>query len=425
MARPRSCFQITARDPESRGRTGLLRTAHGVVRTPAFVPLATKATVKGLEPRDVRALGYDMVLGNTFHLMTTPGSELVQEFGGLHKFMRWDGPIVTDSGGFQVFSMGHGTIADEVKGRTAQNGGAGRDGKTLKISEKGVAFRSYLNGSRQFLGPEDSMRVQAELHSDIALVFDECTPFHVTKTYTDRSTQRTHRWLERCLDWHEEHGPDDQLVYGIVQGGVYEDLRQDSARVIGASRVDGIAIGGSLGADKPQMYQVVDWATQVLPEDRPRHLLGIGDVDDLLRGVELGIDTFDCAMPTRLARHGAALVPNPAKRWRLDVTGSPKRRSQELIMEGCPCPLCSEGFTVGYLAYLQRIKEQTGARLLTLHNLAYTARLMADLRDALDSGRLSERVAELRAGDAPRVFVDAEGKAYSGAPPLGAPVAFA
>ncbi|MFT4034246.1 MAG: tRNA guanosine(34) transglycosylase Tgt [Patulibacter sp.] len=422
MARPRSCFQITTRDPESRGRAGLLHTAHGTVRTPAFVPLATKGTVKGLEPRDVRALGYDMVLGNTFHLMTTPGSELVQEFGGLHRFMRWDGPIVTDSGGFQVFSMGHGTIADEVKGRSAQTGGAARDGKTLKINEQGVAFRSYLNGSRQFLGPEDSMRVQAELHSDIALVFDECTPFHVSRTYTDRSTQRTHRWLERCLDWHEAHAPGDQLVYGIVQGGVYQDLRQESARVIGASRCDGIAIGGSLGADKPQMYEVVDWATQVLPEERPRHLLGIGDVDDLLRGVELGIDTFDCAMPTRLARHGAALVPNPAKRWRLDITGSPMRRSQATVMDGCPCPLCSEGFTVGYLAYLIRIKEQTGPRLLTLHNLAYTARLMADLRDALDAGRLGERIAQLRAGDAPRVFVDPNGAPYAGAPPLGAPV---
>lgn len=417
MDRPQRALTITARDPGSRARAGLLQTAHGTVRTPAFVPLATKGTVKGLEPRDVRALGYDMVLGNTFHLMTSPGSELVQEFGGLHDFMRWDGPIITDSGGFQVFSMGHGTIADEVKGRSAQGGGAGRDGKTLKITEQGVAFRSYVDGARQFLGPEDSMRVQAELHSDIALVFDECTPFHVTRTYTDRSTQRTHRWLERCLDWHEEHGPQDQLVYGIVQGGVYQDLRQDSARVIGQSRCDGIAIGGSLGADKPQMYEVVGWATEVLPEERPRHLLGIGDVDDLLRGVELGIDTFDCAMPTRLARHGAALVPDPERRWRLDVTGSRHRRSQELVMKDCPCPMCSEGFTIGYLAYLHRIKEQTGPRLITLHNLAYTARLMADLREALAAGQLAERIAELRAGDAPRVFTDASGRPYPGAPP--------
>jgi queuine tRNA-ribosyltransferase len=419
MSRPRTCFEITAKDPESRGRAGVITTAHGQVRTPAFVPLATKGTVKGLEPRDVRELGYDMVLGNTFHLMTTPGKELVREFGGLHKFMRWDGPIITDSGGFQVFSMGHGTIADEVKGRSAQSG-AGRDGKTLGITEKGASFRSYLDGSKQFLSPEESMDVQAHLHSDIALVFDECTPFHVTKNYTDKSTERTHRWLERCLDWHAANGPDDQLVYGIVQGGVYEDLRTASARRIGESRCDGIAIGGSLGENKPQMYQVVDWATAVLPEDRPRHLLGIGDVDDLLRGVELGIDTFDCAMPTRLARHGVALVPEPDKRWRKDLTGSPFRHADEPIMEGCPCPTCREGFTRGYLAYLHRSKEQTGPRLLTLHNLAYTARLMADLRGALAEGRVGERIAELRAGDAPKVFFQPDGTPYPGAPPLGA-----
>lgn len=417
MTRPRTCFEITARDAETRGRTGILTTAHGTVRTPAFVPLATKGTVKGLEPRDVRELGYDMVLGNTFHLMTSPGKEAVSHFGGLHDFMRWDGPIVTDSGGFQVFSMGHGTIADEVKGRSTS---AGRDGKTLGITEKGATFRSYLDGSKQFLSPEESMSVQAHLHSDIALVFDECTPFHVSKNYTDKSTQRSHRWLERCLDWHAEHGPDDQLVYGIVQGGVYEDLRTDSARVIAASRCDGIAIGGSLGENKPQMYEVVDWTTAVLPEDRPRHLLGIGDVDDLLRGVELGIDTFDCAMPTRLARHGVAIVPNPDKRWRVDLTGSKFRLDDSPVMDGCPCPCCSEGFSRGYLAYLHRTKEQTGPRLLTLHNLAYTARLMADLRDALQAGTLGARIAELRAGDAPRVFTAPDGTPYPGAPPQGA-----
>lgn len=417
MTRPRPCFEITSRDAESRGRAGVLTTAHGTVRTPAFVPLATKGTVKGLEPRDIRELGYDMVLGNTFHLMTSPGKEVVSHFGGLHDFMRWNGPIITDSGGFQVFSMGHGTIADEVKGRSTN---AGRDGKTLGITEKGATFRSYLDGSKQFLSPEESMSVQSHLHSDIALVFDECTPFHVSKQYTDTSTQRSHRWLERCLDWHAEHGPDDQLVYGIVQGGVYEELRKDSARVIAESRCDGIAIGGSLGENKPQMYEVVDWATSVLPEDRPRHLLGIGDVDDLLRGVELGIDTFDCAMPTRLARHGVAMVPDPKKRWRVDLTGSKFRLDDGPVMEGCPCPLCTEGFSRGYLAYLHRTKEQTGPRLLTLHNLAYTARLMADLRDALATGILAERIAALRAGDAPRVFTAPDGSPYPGASPQAA-----
>ncbi|HEX8103994.1 MAG TPA: tRNA guanosine(34) transglycosylase Tgt, partial [Solirubrobacteraceae bacterium] len=310
-------FDIHARDPGSRARLGSLNLAHGRVRTPAFVPLATKATVKTLEPHEVAALGYDMVLGNTFHLFLNPGEELIADLGGLHRFMRWDRPIITDSGGFQVFSMGHGTVADEIKGRAPGVGADGhRAGKVFEISERGVTFRSYLDGSRRFIGPETSMHIQAKLGSDIALVFDECTPFNVTRDYTARSTDRTHRWLERCLDWHEANGPEGQVVYGIVQGGVHEDLRVESAETVAASGVDGIAIGGSLGADKPQMYEVVEWAIDELPEDRPRHLLGIGDVDDLIRGVELGIDTFDCVTPTRLGRHGVVLTADPETRFR-------------------------------------------------------------------------------------------------------------
>src|SRR3954463_13054089 len=309
-------FEIQARDPATRARAGTLHTAHGIVRTPAFVPLATKATVKGLEPREVAALGYDMVLGNTFHLFLEPGHELIAQLGGLHEFMRWDGPIITDSGGFQVFSMGNGGVADEIKGRNTGQ----RQSAILAIEERGVRFRSYLDGSERFMGPETSMEVQAALGSDLALVFDECTPLNVPRDYTARSTERTHRWLRRCLDWHHEHGPDQQLVYGIVQGGVFEDLRIESAQAIAATECDGIAIGGSLGADKQQMHTVVEWTTRQLPEDRPRHLLGIGEIDDLIRGVELGIDTFDCAMPTRLGRHGMVLVPDPERRWRVDLS---------------------------------------------------------------------------------------------------------
>ena len=241
------------------------------------------------------------------------------------------------------------------------------------------------------------------LNSDIALVFDECTPFNVTREYTARSTERTHRWLTRCLRWHERHGPDGQLVYGIVQGGVHHDLRTESAEVVAASGADGIAIGGSLGEDKAQMYEVVDWTTGVLPEDRPRHLLGIGDVDDLIRGVELGIDTFDCAMPTRLGRHGVAVVPEPGRRWRVDLTGARWKDSDEPIMEGCPCPACANGHSRGYVRYLLKSRELQGVRLLTVHNLAYLARLMADLRGAVVAGNLPERAAALRAGAAPAV----------------------
>lgn len=398
-------FTIQARDGATNARAGCLRTAHGDVRTPAFVPLATKATVKGLLPAEVKALGYDMVLGNTFHLMLNPGAELIERFGGLHGFMDWDGPIVTDSGGFQVFSMGHGTIADEIKSRPSGariSGGPThpeREGAILAIEEQGVRFRSYVDGSKRFLAPEDSMTVQASLHSDIALVFDECTPFHVDRAYTERSTERTHRWLTRCLDWHAEHGPDNQLVYGIVQGGVYEDLRRASARVVAASGCDGVAIGGSLGAEKAQMYEVVGYAVAELGGERetlPRHLLGIGEVDDLIRGVELGIDTFDCAMPTRLGRHGTALVHDPENRWRVDLTKGIWRESEEPLMEGCLCQACTRGLSRAYLSYLARSSELTGMRLLTEHNLAFLARLMSDLRQAVLDERLFEVANSLR-----------------------------
>ena len=399
-------FEIRTRSPDGRARTGTLRLAHGSVETPAFVPLATRGAVKTLEPRDVQALGFEMVLGNTFHLYLSPGPELIAEYGGLNEFMRWPGPIITDSGGFQVFSMGHGSVADEIKGRGRGGHGADSGGAILSISEDGVRFRSYIDGGERFMAPETSMAVQAALESDIALVFDECTPFHATREYTARSTERTHRWLDRCLDWHQQHGREDQLVYGIVQGGVERDLRTESAQTVAASRCGGIAIGGSLGQDKDQMHEVVDWSTAALElaaPERPRHLLGIGDVDDLLVNVGLGIDTFDCAMPTRLARHGVAIVPEPEARWRVDLAKSRFRGSREPILEGCPCPACSAGFTRGYIHYAAKAGETTGPRLLTLHNLSFIHRLMADLRDAIDSHTLTDTVAAFKAGAAPSV----------------------
>jgi queuine tRNA-ribosyltransferase len=395
-----SPFEIHARDGPSPARTGTLRLAHGDVRTPAFVPLATKAVVKTLEVREAAELGFDMVLGNTFHLFLTPGHELIARLGGLHRFMAWDRPIITDSGGFQVFSMGHGTVADEIKGRAPQSSGE-RAGAILRIEERGVTFRSYLDGTSRFLGPEISMEVQAALGSDIALVFDECTPFHGGRDYTARSTERTHRWLDRCLVWHEAHGPADQLVYGIVQGGVEEDLRRASAQAVATRPVGGIAIGGTLGEHKDQMFEVVEWAVEELDEDRPRHLLGIGEIDDLVRGVELGIDTFDCAMPTRIGRHGMALVPDPGNRWRVDLGKSRFREADEPLLDGCPCPACAHGYTRAYLHYLLKAREQTAQRLLTIHNLAYVKYLMTRLQNAIDTGRLAAEAAAIRAGAPP------------------------
>ncbi len=391
-------FEIRSR--EGRARTGTLRLHHGEVRTPAFVPLATKAVVKTLEVREAAELGYDMVLGNTFHLFLTPGHELIARLGGLHRFMRWDRPVITDSGGFQVFSMGHGTVADEIKGRAPQSSGE-RAGAILRIEEKGVTFRSYLDGWTKFMGPETSMAVQAALGSDIALVFDECTPFHGGRDYTARSTERTHRWLDRCLSWHAEHGPEWQIVYGIVQGGVEEDLRRASAQAVAQRGTGGIAIGGTLGEDKDQMFEVVRWAMEELPEERPVHLLGIGEVDDLVRGVELGVDTFDCAMPTRIGRHGMAVVPDPEHRWRVDLSKARFKEADEPVLEGCPCPTCAYGYSRAYIHYLLKAKEHTAMRLLTIHNLAFLQRLMAELRDAIDEGRLAAAASAVRAGAAP------------------------
>jgi queuine tRNA-ribosyltransferase len=399
-------FTIRARCPETQARTGTMHLAHGEVATPAFVPLATRGAVKTLEPRDLEALGYEMVLGNTFHLFLAPGHELIRQLGGLNDLMRWPRPIITDSGGFQVFSMGHGGVADEIKGRRRRSGGTSQEsnGSILAIEEEGVRFRSYVDGQERFIGPETSMEIQAALGSDIALVFDECTPFHVSRDYTARSMERTHRWLGRCLDWHQRHGPPEQAVYGIVQGGVERDLRTESAEAVAAAGTEGIAIGGSLGQSKQQMHEVVSWSTadlEQLAPDRPRHLLGIGEVDDLIACVEQGIDTFDCAMPTRLGRHGVALVPDPDGRWRVDLVKSRWRTSTETILDGCPCPACAQGFSRAYLHYLLRAHELTGARLVTLHNLSFIVRLMADLRAAIDVGRLAETASALRAGAAP------------------------
>ncbi|HEX3277541.1 MAG TPA: tRNA guanosine(34) transglycosylase Tgt [Thermoleophilaceae bacterium] len=380
-------FEITARDGAA--RAGVLQTPHGPVHTPAFVPLASTATVKSLHASEVAELGYEMVLGNTFHLFIQPGPDLIRELGGLHEFMGWSGAIVTDSGGYQVFSMGHGSVAEEIKRR--------RDPRTsmvVAIEEEGVRFRSYLDGAERFMGPETSMEVQAALGSDIALAFDECTPFHVERDYTERSMERTHRWLDRCVSWHREHAPAGQLLYGIVQGGVHEDLRARSTEYVAGAGVDGIAIGGSLGQSKDQMREVVGWSLAGLPEEPPRHLLGIGDVDDLIHAVAAGIDTFDCATPTRLARHGTALVADPVARWRLDLSKSAHRLSEEPIDPDCPCAACRE-HTRAYLHYLVRANELTAKRLITLHNLTFMERLMRGMREAIAEstlGQFGERV---------------------------------
>jgi queuine tRNA-ribosyltransferase len=389
-------FEIDARDGAA--RTGRLVTSSGTVETPAFIPLATKGAVRTLSFAEVRQLGFELVLGNTFHLFLSPGAERVAELGGLHAFMGWDRAIITDSGGFQVFSLAHGNVADEIKGR---RGGSGSSGGVVDISERGVAFRSYLDGSQRFMGPEESMSVQALLGSDIALVFDECTPYHADRDYTANSTERTHRWLGRCLDWHAEHGPAGQAVFGIVQGGVYEDLRRESAEAVSAAGVDGLAIGGTLGRDKPEMHGVLDMTVPMLPGKAPKHLLGIGEPDDLLHGIALGIDVFDCAVPTRLARHGMVLANLPDTRFRFDVAKSAHALDTGPLVEGCECPTCAAGHTRAYLHYLVRSEPATAARHLTTHNLHFLNGLVRGAREAIRAGAYDSYRAAILGGASP------------------------
>lgn len=391
----RLVFDIEARDGSA--RRGTLRTPHGPVETPAFIPLATKGSVRGMSSREVSSIGFELVLGNTYHLLVTPGPERIRQAGGLHQFMAWDGAIITDSGGFQVFSLAHGGVSAEVKGKGRKMQGLAA---TLGIEEEGVRFRSYLDGSELMLSPESSMSVQAALGSDIALVFDECTPFHADREYTARSTERTHRWLDRCLHWHRDHGPAGQAVFGIVQGGVYEDLRLESCQAVSESGVDGIAIGGTLGRDKEEMAEVLKFTVPALPVEAPKHLLGIGEVDDLMRGIALGLDIFDCAVPTRLARHGMALVPSPTKRFRLDLRkGYSAGRSGPLV-EGCECTACSD-YDIDYLNYISRSEELTAVRLLVEHNLSYMEQLMCGARKSISDGRFSDYSRDILGGASP------------------------
>jgi queuine tRNA-ribosyltransferase len=391
----RLSFEIEARDGAA--RTGRLVTSHGDVRTPAFIPLATTAAVRGLDTDEVAELGYELVLGNTFHLFLRPGAERVAELGGLHRFMGWEGAIITDSGGFQVFSLAHGNVADEIKGR---RGTAGSHGAIIEIAEEGVRFRSYLDGTEKFMGPEESMTVQAGLGSDIALAFDECTPYHADHDYTARSTERTHRWLERCVRWHDANAPETQALFGIVQGGVHEELRRGSAERVAGADIDGISIGGTLGRDKQEMRGVLDLTVPLLPAEAPKHLLGIGEPDDLLDGIALGIDVFDCAVPTRLGRHGMALAPLPGERFRLNVRARELERDEGPLVEGCPCPACTR-HTRAYLHYLARAEELTAVRLLSVHNLTYIERLVRGARDAIAAGRFGAYREASLAGAAP------------------------
>ena len=364
-------------------RVGRLETPHGLVETPAFFPVGTQATVKTLTPDELIALGTQGILANTYHLFLRPGADLIERLGGLHRFMGWPRTMMTDSGGYQAFSLGFalehgvGKIAKMFPGAAEAPTRPARK-KLAKIDEQGVEFVSHLDGSLHRLTPEISIKVQQQLGADLILAFDECTSPLSSKEYTRQAMERTHRWALRCLDvWTSKN----QGLYGIVQGGAYHDLRDDSARFSGSLPFFGLAIGGSLGRSKQDMHQVLEWTIPLLPENRPRHLLGIGEPEDLFECVERGIDTFDCVAPTRLARHGSLYTAD----GRVNIKSARYREDTMPIETGCTCYACQR-FSRAYLRHLFVAEEILGYRLATLHNLHFILSLMAQIRQSIVVG---------------------------------------
>lgn len=386
-------FDITHKDKASMARVGRLAVKHGVLETPAFIVVGTRASVKAVDPRDLKEMGVQIALANTYHLMLRPGAEAVAEQGGLHKFMGWDGPMVTDSGGFQAFSLGfaieHGVgkmvkmFPDEGKHDRVQKAPARP--KLAKITDDGIVFHSHLDASRHLLTPERSIDIQEKLGADVILVLDECTSPLSTYDYTKVSLDRSHRWAERSLAAHKT----DQALAGIVQGGAYEDLRTYAAKWNADMPFDSYAIGGSLGKSKDDMWRILEWTNAILPEGKPRHLLGIGGVDDVFGAVERGVDMFDCISPTRLARQGIVYLRpegggTAANKWRMHLNGAVKA-DKGPIDPSCTCTTCAR-FSRAYLRHLLSTGELLGFTLTSIHNLHYVTKLFEEIRAAIKDG---------------------------------------
>ncbi len=354
-------LEILQESKQTRARLGKLYTPHGVVDTPVFMPVGTQATVKAMTPEELKDIGAQIILSNTYHLFLRPGQELIAEAGGLHQFMNWDRPILTDSGGFQVFSLGD----------------------LRKITEEGVSFRSHLDGSSLFLGPEKAMEIQMALGSDIAMAFDECTPYPSTHEYARNSLERTTRWAERCL---KAHNRKDQAVFGIIQGGMYRDLREQSAKEITSLDFPGFAIGGlSVGEPKPLMYEVLDYTVPLMPREKPRYLMGVGSPDCLIEGVIRGIDMFDCVLPTRIARNGTVMT----SRGKVVIRNAEYARAMTPLDPDCDCYAC-RNYSKAYIRHLFKADEILGLRLTTIHNLYFLLKLMEKIRDAIKQDSLLE-----------------------------------
>lgn len=353
---------------DGKARRGRLTFDRGVVETPAFMPVGTYGTVKGMKTEEVEATGAHIILGNTFHLMLRPGTDIIEQHGGLHGFMNWDKPILTDSGGFQVFSLG----------------------KMRKITEEGVRFSSPVNGEKIMLTPERSMEVQRSLNSDVVMIFDECTPYPATHKASKDSMELSLRWAQRSKD---AHGDSPNALFGIVQGGMYEDLREVSVAGLKAIEFDGYAIGGlSVGEPKEDMIRILDHTAPLIPKDKPRYLMGVGKPEDLVEGVRRGIDMFDCVMPTRNARNGHLFVNTGV----IKIRNSSHKTDTRPLDESCDCYTC-KNYSRAYLHHLDKCKEILGSQLNTLHNLHFYQKVMQGLRDAIEQGRLDAFVEEFYA----------------------------
>ena len=380
---PNFSFDIKHRDKKSQARIGALKTPHGTIQTPNYIFCGTKATVKNVSPCQLHEAQTDIVLANTYHLMLQPGADLIEKMGGLHKFMGWNGPMLTDSGGFQVFSLGEGTMANEIKGKNNK----GHENKNLlSISEEGCVFKSYFDGRKIKLMPEYAMEIQRKLGADLLMQFDECTPYHVDKDYTARSMEMSIRWGDRSLAEFARHDNGAQAVYGIVQGGVYNDLRRFSAEYTKDRPFFGTAIGGCLGGSDEEMYNVAATTMQHVHPDRPVHFLGIGRIKDVFTFVRLGIDTFDCVIPTRLARHGTAFVKGEAGET-INLKNARYCEDKSPLDEQINIP-ASQNFSKAYIHHLLKANELLATQILAQHNIATINMLMREVRDSIETGTL-------------------------------------
>jgi len=385
-------FGIKTKLKSSRARTGIITTPHGVIHTPYFIPVATAATVRGLNQEDMKELNAEVLLANTYHLHLRPGDKAIRKLGGLHKFMNWHKPLFTDSGGFQSFSLGYGMEHNINKLGTIfpeSRKASEKQPKIAEISDKGVAFKDLSSGKLVHLNPKKSIEIQQNLGADIILAFDECTSPLSGYEYTKKAMERTHKWAKESLKCHKSKSKlTRQLIYGIIQGGAYKDLRLKSAKFTSSLNFDGIAIGGSLGKSKEDMHKILDWVVPLLPENKPRHLLGIGEIEDLFKCVEKGIDTFDCVMPTRIGRRGALFISrvsggNLKNKFRINIKNSKYKLDKKPADKNCTCLAC-KNYSRAYLNHLYKSQESAYYKLASLHNVNFMLRLMEKIRDSID-----------------------------------------